>query len=147
MNVAHEFLPAMIAAPGEWRMINLASAAGFTPNPRMAVYPASIASLACTTRWTNSPAGPSPRPSYRHPERKSQSARQPLRMSMGNGRSALLTGVTIRPRRYGLGTNESAWRLVKPPGVTVMDSDPVPPRNWGRLASTTWCSPSNSTVT
>lgn len=41
MYVAHEFLPAMIAAPGECRMINLASAAGFTPNPRMAVYAAS----------------------------------------------------------------------------------------------------------
>jgi NAD(P)-dependent dehydrogenase (short-subunit alcohol dehydrogenase family) len=41
MYVAHEFLPAMIAAPGECRMVNLASAAGFTPNPRMAVYAAS----------------------------------------------------------------------------------------------------------
>jgi all-trans-retinol dehydrogenase (NAD+) len=41
MYVAHEFLPAMIGAPGECRMINLASAAGFTPNPRMAVYAAS----------------------------------------------------------------------------------------------------------
>jgi len=41
MYVAHEFLPAMIASAGECRMINLASAAGFTPNPRMAVYAAS----------------------------------------------------------------------------------------------------------
>ena len=41
MYVAHEFLPAMIAATGECRMLNLASAAGFTPNPRMAVYAAS----------------------------------------------------------------------------------------------------------
>ena len=41
MYVAHEFLPAMIAAPGECRVLNLASAAGFTPNPRMAVYAAS----------------------------------------------------------------------------------------------------------
>jgi all-trans-retinol dehydrogenase (NAD+) len=41
MYVAHEFLPAMIAAPGDCRMLNLASAAGFTPNPRMAVYAAS----------------------------------------------------------------------------------------------------------
>lgn len=41
MYVAHELLPSMIAAPGECRMINLASAAGFTPNPRMAVYAAS----------------------------------------------------------------------------------------------------------
>jgi all-trans-retinol dehydrogenase (NAD+) len=41
MYVAHEFLPSMIGAPGECRMINLASAAGFTPNPRMAVYAAS----------------------------------------------------------------------------------------------------------
>jgi all-trans-retinol dehydrogenase (NAD+) len=41
MYVAHEFLPAMIAAPDECRMLNLASAAGFTPNPRMAVYAAS----------------------------------------------------------------------------------------------------------
>jgi short-subunit dehydrogenase len=41
MYVAHGFLPAMIAAPGECRILNLASAAGFTPNPRMAVYAAS----------------------------------------------------------------------------------------------------------
>ncbi len=41
MYVAHEFLPAMIAAPGECRLLNLASAAGFTANPRMAVYAAS----------------------------------------------------------------------------------------------------------
>ncbi|HSJ90972.1 MAG TPA: SDR family NAD(P)-dependent oxidoreductase [Ilumatobacter sp.] len=41
MYVAHAFLPAMIAASGECRMLNLASAAGFTPNPRMAVYAAS----------------------------------------------------------------------------------------------------------
>ena len=41
MYVAHEFLPAMIAEPGECRMLNLASAAGFTPNPRMAAYAAS----------------------------------------------------------------------------------------------------------
>jgi short-subunit dehydrogenase len=41
MYVAHAFLPAMIAEPGECRMLNLASAAGFTPNPRMAVYAAS----------------------------------------------------------------------------------------------------------
>jgi all-trans-retinol dehydrogenase (NAD+) len=31
MYVAHAFLPAMIGAPGECRMLNLASAAGFTP--------------------------------------------------------------------------------------------------------------------
>ena len=41
MYVAHGFLPAMIAAPGDCRILNLASAAGFTPNPRMAVYAAS----------------------------------------------------------------------------------------------------------
>ncbi len=41
MYVAHALLPAMIAAPGECRLLNLASAAGFTPNPRMAVYAAS----------------------------------------------------------------------------------------------------------
>jgi all-trans-retinol dehydrogenase (NAD+) len=41
MHVAHAFLPAMIDAPGECRVLNLASAAGFTPNPRMAVYAAS----------------------------------------------------------------------------------------------------------
>lgn len=41
MYVAHELLPAMIAEPGECRVLNLASAAGFTPNPRMAVYAAS----------------------------------------------------------------------------------------------------------
>ncbi len=41
MYVAHAFLPGMIAASDECRMLNLASAAGFTPNPRMAVYAAS----------------------------------------------------------------------------------------------------------
>jgi short-subunit dehydrogenase len=41
MYVAHAFLPAMIAASDDCRMLNLASAAGFTPNPRMAVYAAS----------------------------------------------------------------------------------------------------------
>ncbi len=41
MYVAHAFLPAMIAGSEECRLLNLASAAGFTPNPRMAVYAAS----------------------------------------------------------------------------------------------------------
>lgn len=41
MYVAHGFLPAMIEASSECRMLNLASAAGFTANPRMAVYAAS----------------------------------------------------------------------------------------------------------
>jgi short-subunit dehydrogenase len=41
MYVAHHLLPSMIGAPGECRMLNLASAAGFTPNPRMAAYAAS----------------------------------------------------------------------------------------------------------
>jgi len=41
MYVAHAFLPAMIDTPGDCRILNLASAAGFTPNPRMAVYAAS----------------------------------------------------------------------------------------------------------
>ncbi len=41
MYVAHGFLPAMIAAESECRIMNLASAAGLTPNPRMAVYAAS----------------------------------------------------------------------------------------------------------
>jgi short-subunit dehydrogenase len=41
MYVAHAFLPAMINAPGECHLLNLASAAGFTPNPRMAAYAAS----------------------------------------------------------------------------------------------------------
>lgn len=41
MYVAHAFLPAMIGAANECRLLNLASAAGFTPNPRMAAYAAS----------------------------------------------------------------------------------------------------------
>jgi all-trans-retinol dehydrogenase (NAD+) len=41
MYVAHAFLPAMIDAPDECRLVNLASAAGFTANPRMAAYAAS----------------------------------------------------------------------------------------------------------
>ncbi len=41
MYVAHAFLPAMIAASSDCRLLNLASAAGFTPNPRMAAYAAS----------------------------------------------------------------------------------------------------------
>lgn len=38
MFVAHAFLPSMIGAPGQTRLVNIASAAGFTPNPRMAAY-------------------------------------------------------------------------------------------------------------
>ncbi len=38
MYVTHQFLPGMIANSGECRVLNLASAAGFTPNPRMAAY-------------------------------------------------------------------------------------------------------------
>jgi short-subunit dehydrogenase len=38
MYVTHEFLPDMVDGPGEARLLNLASAAGFTPNPRMAAY-------------------------------------------------------------------------------------------------------------
>lgn len=41
MYVAHAFLPSMIAAPGQTALVNLASAAGFTPNPRMAAYASS----------------------------------------------------------------------------------------------------------
>ncbi len=41
MYVAHAFLPAMIDAPQDCRLLNLASAAGFVPNPRMAAYAAS----------------------------------------------------------------------------------------------------------
>ncbi len=44
MFVAHEFLPAMVAARGEdCRLVNVASAAGLTPNPRMAAY--------CGSKW------------------------------------------------------------------------------------------------
>ena len=38
MYVAREFLPGMIDSSGECRLVNLASAAGLTPNPRMAAY-------------------------------------------------------------------------------------------------------------
>lgn len=38
MYVAREFLPAMVASGTDCRLVNLASAAGFTPNPRMAAY-------------------------------------------------------------------------------------------------------------
>jgi len=38
MYVAREFLPGMVAASGDCRLLNLASAAGLTPNPRMAAY-------------------------------------------------------------------------------------------------------------
>jgi len=38
MFVAHEFLPGMVDSRSECRLVNLASAAGFTANPRMAAY-------------------------------------------------------------------------------------------------------------
>ncbi len=38
MYVAREFLPEMVSSATECRLVNLASAAGFTPNPRMAAY-------------------------------------------------------------------------------------------------------------
>lgn len=41
MYVTREFLPAMIDGSGQARVLNLASAAGLTPNPRMATYAAS----------------------------------------------------------------------------------------------------------
>lgn len=41
MYVAHEFLPDMIATNEECRVVNMASAAGLTSNPRMAAYAAS----------------------------------------------------------------------------------------------------------
>jgi all-trans-retinol dehydrogenase (NAD+) len=41
MAVAREFLPGMIESGGECRLVNLASAAGLTANPRMASYAAS----------------------------------------------------------------------------------------------------------
>jgi NAD(P)-dependent dehydrogenase (short-subunit alcohol dehydrogenase family) len=41
MYVTREFLPTMIEQDGECRLLNLASAAGFMPNPRMAAYAAS----------------------------------------------------------------------------------------------------------
>lgn len=41
MYVAHRILPAMIGSPGECRILNIASAAGLAPNPRMAAYAAS----------------------------------------------------------------------------------------------------------
>ena len=41
MQMAREFLPDMIASDSECRLVNIASAAGLTANPRMAVYAAS----------------------------------------------------------------------------------------------------------
>ncbi|GGC65726.1 SDR family oxidoreductase [Hoyosella rhizosphaerae] len=43
MFIAREFLPGMIAADGECRVINISSAAGLTANPRMASY--------CGSKW------------------------------------------------------------------------------------------------
>lgn len=43
MFVAHEFLPAMVASGEECRLVNVSSAAGLTPNPRMAAY--------CGSKW------------------------------------------------------------------------------------------------
>lgn len=51
MYVAHAFLRSMIGAPGETRLLNISSAAGFTPNPRMSVYAASKWAL---TGWSDS---------------------------------------------------------------------------------------------
>lgn len=44
MYIAREFLPAMIAAKGECRVVNIASAAGLVSNPRMSVY--------CASKWS-----------------------------------------------------------------------------------------------
>ena len=44
MYVAREFLPAMIAASGEQRLVNIASAAGLVSNPKMSVY--------CASKWS-----------------------------------------------------------------------------------------------
>jgi NAD(P)-dependent dehydrogenase (short-subunit alcohol dehydrogenase family) len=43
MYIAREFLPAMIAAQGDARVVNIASAAGTVSNPKMSVY--------CASKW------------------------------------------------------------------------------------------------
>lgn len=43
MHIALEFLPGMLAASGECRIVNIASAAGLIANPRMSVY--------CSSKW------------------------------------------------------------------------------------------------
>lgn len=45
MFVAREFLPAMVASGTEARLVNVASAAGLTANPRMAAY--------CGSKWAS----------------------------------------------------------------------------------------------
>ena len=44
MLVAREFLPAMVEADGECRLLNIASSAGLTPVPRLAAY--------CGSKWS-----------------------------------------------------------------------------------------------
>jgi len=41
MLITREFLPGMVEAPGECRVLNMASAAGLVPAPRLAVYASS----------------------------------------------------------------------------------------------------------
>lgn len=43
MHIARQFLPGMLAGSGEFRIVNIASAAGLISNPRMAVY--------CASKW------------------------------------------------------------------------------------------------
>lgn len=43
MLIAHEFLPGMIAAGGDCRLVNIASSAGLVSTPRLAVY--------CGSKW------------------------------------------------------------------------------------------------
>ena len=61
MYVAHAFLPAMIAASDDCRLLNLASAAGFTPNPRMADGPTRSVSSSNRRATTTSRSRPSAR--------------------------------------------------------------------------------------
>ncbi len=51
MNVARAFLPGMLVGAGPKRLVTIASAAAFTPNPRMAVYAASKTAVAS---WSES---------------------------------------------------------------------------------------------
>lgn len=63
LHVAREFLPGMIASGTPARIVNIASAAANTPNPRMSVYAASKAAVAL---WSESLRVELRRASHKH---------------------------------------------------------------------------------
>ncbi|MEO6943935.1 MAG: SDR family oxidoreductase [Lacisediminihabitans sp.] len=104
MHVTREFLPAMIANPGESRIVNIASAAGLLSTPRMTVYSSAKWAL---VGWSDS-----------------------LRLELRMSGSKQVKVTTVCPSFIDTGM----FAGVKPPRLTpLMNQDVVVSRVWAAM--------------